>query len=51
VHYPGDCGDTPSDGCVISAIANQTAIFMDTSNGEGDRKEALMYAKQNTLVK
>jgi hypothetical protein len=45
VHYPDDCGDTPSDGCVISAIANHTAIFMDTRNSKVDRKEALMYAK------
>jgi hypothetical protein len=46
VRYPDDCGDTPSDGCVISAIANHTAIFMDTGNSKVDRKEALMYAKQ-----
>jgi hypothetical protein len=46
VHYPDDCGDTSSGGCIISAIANHTAIFMDTSNSKDDRKEALMYAKQ-----
>jgi hypothetical protein len=46
LHYPADCGDKPSDGCIISAIANHTAIFMDTSNSQVDRKDALMYVKQ-----
>ena len=35
VHYPGDCGDTPSDGCVISAIANQTLQFHRQSTNAG----------------
>jgi hypothetical protein len=46
LQYPADCGAKPSDGCIISAIANHTAIFMDTSNSKDDRKEALMYVKQ-----
>jgi hypothetical protein len=41
--YPDDCGDKPGDGCVISAIANQTALFVKTSTPDVVRKEALMY--------
>jgi hypothetical protein len=49
--YPADCGDHPSEGCIISAIANYTAIFMDTSNSQDDRKDALMYVNKSTLIK
>ncbi|KIW08289.1 uncharacterized protein PV09_01207 [Verruconis gallopava] len=43
IKYPDDCGDNPEDGCIITAIANQTAIFTDTSQPDNLRKEALMY--------
>ena len=43
LQWPKDCDDQGVNGCIISAIAAQTAIFTDEANGETERREALMY--------
>jgi hypothetical protein len=40
LHYPSDCG---SGGCIVTAIQNQTALFMDPNTDDLTRQEALMY--------
>ena len=43
MHYPADCGEKHNDGCVISAINEQTAVFIDPSTDTVSRREALEY--------
>lgn len=43
IHYPSDCGDKASDGCIITAMANYTALFMDPSTDDETRQEALKF--------
>jgi len=42
VQYPQDCG-SEDEGCVISAIANQTSLFISPDTSSLTRKEALRY--------
>jgi S1/P1 Nuclease len=43
VNYPADCDNKPGEGCIISAIANQTALFMDPTTPAIVRQEALKF--------
>ncbi|KAF8849593.1 S1/P1 nuclease [Acephala macrosclerotiorum] len=43
LHYPKDCTDQGKDGCIITAITDQTALFLDPSTDPTIRKEALMF--------
>lgn len=41
--YPDDCAAQGKGGCIITAIANQTSLFLDASTAPDVRKEALKY--------
>jgi S1/P1 Nuclease len=43
VHYPADCDNNPGEGCIISAIANQTSLFLDLNSPAIVRQEALKF--------
>jgi hypothetical protein len=43
VNYPADCENKPGEGCIISAIANQTSLFMDPNSSPIIRQEALKF--------
>jgi hypothetical protein len=40
--YPSDC-DAQETGCIISAVNNQTSLFLDSSQEPDTRKDALMF--------
>ncbi|KAH8651920.1 S1/P1 nuclease [Tricladium varicosporioides] len=42
LEFPSDC-DAQKQGCIISALNNQTSIFMNSSASITARKEALMF--------
>jgi hypothetical protein len=41
--YPADCSAQSRDGCIISALSNQTAAFLSPDTFARERKEALMF--------
>ncbi|KAH7310013.1 S1/P1 nuclease [Rhexocercosporidium sp. MPI-PUGE-AT-0058] len=41
--YPADCSAQGANGCVITAINNQTSLFLSPDSSEITTKEALMY--------
>lgn len=43
LQYPKDCTDQGKDGCIITAISNQTSLFLDPATDADTRREALMF--------
>jgi nuclease S1 len=43
ITYPGDCGDKPNEGCIISALINQTTLLIEPTSTTVVRQEALKY--------
>ncbi|KAN0073501.1 S1/P1 nuclease [Elaphomyces granulatus] len=43
VHYPDDCTNQGSGGCIVSAINNQTALFTSPDSSDQTREEALKF--------
>ncbi|PVH75747.1 S1/P1 nuclease [Cadophora sp. DSE1049] len=43
LHYPADCSAQGTNGCIITAINNQTSLFLSPDSSEIIVKEALMY--------
>ncbi|KAG4440570.1 hypothetical protein IFR05_003937 [Cadophora sp. M221] len=41
--YPADCSAQGANGCVITAINNQTSLFLSPISSENTTREALMY--------
>jgi len=43
LNYPKDCDDQGSEGCIVSAINNHTALFLSSDSSDQTRQEALMF--------
>ncbi|KAK0101164.1 hypothetical protein ONS95_012856 [Cadophora gregata] len=43
LHYPDDCSAQGTNGCIITAINNQTSLFLSPDSSKIVVKEALMY--------